>query len=131
MIKPNLEIIEKDDNHIIYLLSTTYDENNLYEKAKAINKFLTSESKMLEKYLETDLRHFLLVCGIIPSNNTKWALQKAFDTLKRQKKRIVIIDRYKNVDEELIVGVSENEMTVICEKGGYISISVEIRLEDL
>lgn len=131
MIKPRLEIIEKDDTHIIYLLSATFDEDNLYERAKVINRFLTSESKMLEKVLETDLRHILLGFGIIPYDNSESALKHAFATLKRKRKQIVIVDRYEDILNEYIVGVSDNHMTVITEKGGYISISMEIRIEDL
>ena len=128
-MKPKLDIVEKDSDHILYHLYCEFDSNNMYERAKLINRFLTSECKVMERVLETDLRNFLREQGIIPQTMSESALNDAFDTLKSKGKQIVIIDRYKNASEN-IVGVSENQMTVI-EESDYIGIAMEIRLDDL
>jgi len=127
-MKPKLDIIEKDSDHILYHLYCEFDSNNMYERAKLINRFLTSECKVMERVLETDLRNFLREQGIIPQTMSESALNEAFDTLKSKGKQITIIDRYKNASEN-IVGVSENQMTVI-EESDFIGIAMEIRLED-
>lgn len=127
-MKPKLDIVEKDSDHILYHLYCEFDSNNMYERAKLINRFLTSECKVMERVLETDLRNFLREQGIIPQTMSESALNEAFDTLKSKGKQITIIDRYKNASEN-IVGVSENQMTVI-EESDYIGIAMEIRLED-
>lgn len=127
-MKPKLDIVEKDSDHILYHLYCEFDSNNMYERAKLINRFLTSECKVMERVLETDLRNFLREQGIIPQTMSESALNEAFDTLKSKGKQITIIDRYKNASEN-IVGVSENQMTVI-EESDFIGIAMEIRLED-
>ena len=127
-MKPKLDIVEKDNDHILYHLYCEFDSNNMYERAKLINRFLTSECKVMERVLETDLRNFLREQGIIPQTMSESALNDAFDTLKSKGKQITIIDRYKNASEN-IVGVSENQMTVI-EESDFIGIAMEIRLED-
>ena len=127
-MKPKLEIIEKDSDHILYHLYCEFDSNNMYERAKLINRFLTSECKVMERVLETDLRNFLREQGIIPQTMSESALNEAFNTLKSKGKQITIIDRYKNASEN-IIGISENQMTVI-EESDFIGIAMEIRLED-
>lgn len=127
-MKPKLDIVEKDSDHILYHLYCEFDSNNMYERAKLINRFLTSECKVMERVLETDLRNFLREQGIVPQTMSESALNEAFDTLKSKGKQITIIDRYKNASEN-IVGVSENQMTVI-EESDFIGIAMEIRLED-
>lgn len=126
-MKPKLDIVEKDSDHILYHLYCEFDSNNMYERAKLINRFLTSECKVMERVLETDLRNFLREQGIVPQTMSESALKEAFDTLKSKGKQITIIDRYKNASEN-IVGVSENQMTVI-EESDFIGIAMEIRLE--
>lgn len=127
-MKPKLDIVEKDSDHILYHLYCEFDPNNMYERAKLINRFLTSECKVMERVLETDLRNFLREQGIIPQTMSESALNEAFDTLKSKGKQITIIDRYKNASEN-IIGISENQMTVI-EESDFIGIAMEIRLED-
>ena len=127
-MKPKLDIVEKDSDHILYHLYCEFDSNNMYERAKLINRFLTSECKVMERVLETDLRNFLREQGIIPQTMSESALNDAFDTLKSKGKQITIIDRYKNASEN-IIGISENQMTVI-EESDFIGIAMEIRLED-
>lgn len=127
-MKPKLEIIEKDNTHILYHLFCEFDPNNMYERAKLVQRFLTTESKVMERVLETDLKNFLREQGIIPQTMSESALNESFNALKRKGKQIVIIDRYKNASEN-IVDVSENQMTVI-EESDYIGIAMEIRLDD-
>ena len=128
-MKPKLDIVEKDSDHILYHLYCEFDSNNMYERAKLINRFLTSECKVMERVLETDLRNFLREQGIIPQTMSESALNDAFDTLKSKGKQITIIDRYKNASEN-IIGISENQMTVI-EESDFIGIAMEIRIDDL
>jgi len=125
-MKPKLDIVEKDSDHILYHLYCEFDSNNMYERAKLINRFLTSECKVMERVLETDLRNFLREQGIIPQTMSESALKQAFDTLKGKGKDIEVIDRYKNVREK-IVGVSNNQMTII-EDDQTISLSMEVRV---
>ena len=131
MVRPELEIVEKDDTHVIYCLWQDITGLNLYERAKVINQFLNKESKVMERVLENDLKDFLRKFGIIPQTMTESALNECFETLKEKNSKIIIIDRNENAYDERIVGVSPNKMTVIIEDEQIISIAMEIRVVDL
>ena len=126
-----LEIIERDNTHAILYLWEDINDLDIYDRAKVINRFLTKESKIMEISLETILRDFLRDNGIIPLTMDKNALNEAFERLKLKGKSISIIDRNKIAYDETIVGVSDNQMTVIIDKYGIISISMEVRINNL
>ena len=129
-MKPVIDTIEKDDNHVIYHLWEDISDLDLYDRSKEILRFVKQESKIMEQVLENDLRGFLMSYGIIPYDNSKSALNEAFDTLKSKGKIIEIVDRNKKTKEE-VVGVSENGMTVIVDRYYVMSIAMEIKVVDL
>ena len=126
--RTNLIEIERTPTNVVYYMYANIEGLNIYQKAKVINRFLTTESKIMERILESDLRHFLKVYGIIPQSMTESALNGAFDTLKGKGKNIEVVDRYKNIGEK-VVGVSNNQMTII-EDDQTISLSMEVRVVD-
>ena len=124
--RTNLIEVERTPTNVVYYMYANIEGLNMYQRAKVINRFLTTESKIMERVIESDLRHFLRVYGIIPQTMSESALKQAFDTLKGKGKDIEVIDRYKNVREK-IVGVSNNQMTII-EDDQTISLSMEVRV---
>ena len=130
-MKPKLELIEKSENNVVYHLYLDIGDMDIYDRAKMVDRFLKTESKIMEKVLESEIRHFLQVYGIIPSDTSESALKLAFDTLKDKGKQIEIIDRNKKAIGDEIVGVSENGMTVIVDRYYVISIAMEVRVVDL
>jgi hypothetical protein len=126
--RTNLIEVERTPTNVVYYMYANIEGLNMYQRAKVINRFLTTESKIMERVIESDLRHFLRVYSIIPQTMSESALKQAFDTLKGKGKDIEVIDRYKNVREK-IVGVSNNQMTII-EDDQTISLSMEVRVVD-
>ena len=127
MKKPKLEIIEKDSKHSIYVLSQSIKGLDAYEKAKVVQKFLSTESKLLERVLESDLRDILRSVGINTQEPSESVLNKAFDTLKRKRMKLLVIDRNENVSYEKYLGISKNEMTLI-EEDDVIDFAMEIKI---
>lgn len=127
MNKPTFEILESDDNHIIFYLWQEIEGLTFYEKNLVINRFMTKESKIMEKAIERHLRGIFTKYGIIIPNNQESALNKAFDTLKRKNVEIVIVDRNKLAKDEEYIGKSDNQMTIINEHDYCISIAMEIK----
>jgi len=130
-MKPKLELIERTPNNVVYHLYLDIGDLDTYDRARMVDRFLKTESKIMEKVLESEIRHFLQVYGIIPSDTSESALKLAFDTLKDKGKQIDIIDRNKKAIGDEIVGVSENGMTVIVDRYYVISIAMEVRVVDL
>lgn len=130
MKKPQLEIIEKTDTLSVYYLWQDISGYSLYESTRIKERFLKTESKIMESVLESDLRRFLALNGIIPYDMSESALKLAFDTLKSKRKRIDIIDRNLKTDEE-IVGKSPNGMTVILDRYEVLSIAMEVRVVNI
>lgn len=126
MSKPELEIIEKDDNHVIYLLSQDISGLDLYEKSKVIQRFKTSEAKIMENVIESTLKDFFKQVGINIKSTQKSVLNEAFATLKSKGMRLIVVDRNENATFEKFVGTSNNHMTII-EEDNCIDIAMEVR----
>ena len=130
--KPFIEIVEKDDEHIIYCMFQDLKGLNLYDHTKAIERFINNATKTLEMLISQDIREFLRVRGISIQDGSESALKQAFVELGiKENKFINIIDRYYEIGNEQIVGESPNMMTCILENGNLISCSMEIRVEEI
>jgi len=130
--KPVIEIVEKDDEHIIYYMYQDLSGLTLYDHTKAIERFINGATKTLETLISHDIREFLRVRGIIIQDGSESALKNAFTELGiKQKKFINLIDRYYEIGNEKIVGESPNMMTCILENTFLISCSMEIRVEEI
>ena len=129
--KPVIEIVEKDEEHIIYYMYQDLMGLNLYDRTKAIERFINNATKTLEIAISNDLREILRKNGIIPQDGSESALTRAFDKLEDKGYKIAIIDRYYQIEDERIIGESPNQMTVIMEDKFIIGCSMEIRLEEV
>ena len=129
--KPVIEIVEKDEEHIIYYMYQDLMGLNLYDRTKAIERFINNATKTLEIAISNDLREILRKNGIIPQDGSESALKRAFDKLEDKGYKIAIIDRYYQIEDERIIGESPNEMTCIMEDKFIIGCSMEIRLEEV
>lgn len=137
IMKPKIEVI-CEPNSKTYIMSTELDTYNLFDRAKAINRFIYQETKVLEIALENDLRNILASFGVIPYDSSESALKSAFDTLKDKGITIEIIDRYKIFQQNnkdfaevglSVMGVSPNKMTIILEDESILSCAMEIKIE--
>ena len=129
--KPVIEIVEKDEEHIIYYMYQDLMGLNLYDRTKAIERFINNATKTLEIAISNDLREILRKNGIIPQDGSESALKRAFDKLEDKGYEIAIIDRYYQIEDERIIGESPNQMTIIMEDKFIIGCSMEIRLEEV
>lgn len=130
-MKPKLEIIEKNNSSVIYHLWEDIGDLNLYGRTKEIDRFLKSESKVMEKAISNEIRNILSDYGIIPSDESESALKVAFDTLNGKGKGIEIVDRNKKATGEQRVGISPNNMVAIVDRFYILSFAIEIKVVDL
>ena len=79
-----------------YILYENIGGLPLYDKIKAKMRFCKTEIKVLEEAIEQHCRTILSKNGIIVQDNSKSAVEHAFDTLNAKGKRIVITDIYEN-----------------------------------
>lgn len=128
--KTEIEIIEQSKTHKVYYMHLDLTGLDIFERAKAQKRFISSDTKVLETLLETDLRQFLRDNGIIPQDGSESALNDAITTLKVEKhKELNVIDRYYNVNDERIIGESDNFMTILLENENLLGCSMEVRLD--
>lgn len=130
MSKPILEIVEQGEFYKVYYLHQDLSGLSLYERTKAIERFINNATKTLEIAISSDLRHYLREYGIIPQDGSESALQRAFLELEQKGKVVAIIDRYYKLNDEHIIAESPNHMTVILESENFLGCSMEVRLED-
>ena len=130
MAKKELTKIESYEgetpNSQIFVMSMSVKGFNTYQKAKAINTFVNSETKVLERVIEGVLRNYLKENGIVVRGGDKIALENAFKQLDMKGKSIELIDRYENIKNEIIID-KKNGMTVI-EEESTLSCAMEIRV---
>lgn len=125
--KVELKVIDGETpNSKIFVLSQNIKGFSLYDRAKAIHKFIGSETKVLEQALDNHLRQILIQHDIVPQDGSDNELQIALFNFKaRWHKEFEIRNRYIDT-KETIVG-EQNQMTVI-EEEGILSCAIEIEV---
>lgn len=127
MGKKQVDLKTYDDdlsNGKIFVISQNISGFNEYERAKAINRFINSEIKVLITCVETYIRQILINAGIVPPNGTKKAIKEALEEYKIvYNKSFDFKDRYKNMKES-IVG-EKDEISVILEDD-ILSCAMEV-----
>ena len=107
---------------------------SLYQRTKAIKKFVNNETKILEECVETEIRAIFNRNGIIVHSTEESALNDLFSALKSKNKGIEIVDLFKTdkVDDNcVLVGVSPNKMTIWLEDNDLLQAGIKVREIDL
>lgn len=102
---------------------------DLYQRGKAIRKFINSDTKIVEDYADTLIRAIFKRNGINVYGDDKSVLNRAFDTLKQMGKQIEIIDFYQNVDLERceIITTTKTKMTILIEDNRLLQCGVIVK----
>jgi len=131
--KVKLEILNGDtENSKIFVLIQYVGNLDNYDKARAIYDFTKKETKVLENQIDLHIRRFLGEHKCLPENFSNTALMVAFKQLRDMYGlECCIIDRYKTELDEKKVGFSDNLMTVIEEKNGYLSVAQEVIFKEI
>lgn len=125
----NIEIeieLENETNKVFYL-HQDISGMSLYQRTKAIDRFVHYETKILEQCIENEIKDIFRRNGISVLGTQDSALKLAFTQLNGKNKSIAIVDRYKDINFENIVGVSDNHMTVILEDDYMLSCAMEVK----
>ena len=109
----------------IFVLEQNIKGFNEYQKAKAIESFISKETKVLEMAIETYLRKVLRENGISIKDGSQLSLERAFLELENKGVSVELNDRYLVINSERIIGESPNEMTVILEDD-ILSAAIEV-----
>ena len=116
------------DNNCFYLV-LDLKGLSLYERSKAISKFVRRDTKILEECIETEIKAQLDQLGINAYAKSESVLIKALDTLNAMGKRLVINDLYsKPLDDCDFVAKSDNYMNVVIESHRYLQCGKEIKI---
>lgn len=99
---------------------------NLYQRTKAIKQFIKSETKILEECVDNHIRAIFTKHGINVYETTESALNERFNALKRKGIEISIVDRYKNLQEGVIIGITDSKITCAIDDDNIISCFVEV-----
>lgn len=128
-MKPTIQVIINEDSsgYIVLMEKALGNENHdMFGKQREIRKFKITEKQVFIDTVEQVVITLFGEYGIIPYDNTKQALESAFDTLKRTyNKTIQIVDRYQDTKETIVH--RENLITIIIEKG-VLSMAQEIKV---
>ena len=101
---------------------------DLYQRGKAIRKFVNSDTKIVEDYADRLCKAILSKYGIKVKDTTELAYKEALDRFNAMGKRLIVIDFYRdtNFDNCEIVQRSKNKITVLIEDDRFIECGVEV-----
>lgn len=102
---------------------------SLYQRTKAIEKFIRHETKILENCIETEIKAIFQRNGINVYDTSESALNELFSALNSKGKRIEITDLFEcKVDDNcVLLGKSPNKMTVWLEDEILLECGIRIR----
>ena len=107
---------------------------SLYQRTKAIKKFVNNETKILEECVETEIRAIFNRNDIIVHSTEESALNDLFSALKSKNKGIEIVDLFKSdkVDDNcVLIGVSPNKITIWLEEDYLLECGIKVVEKDL
>ena len=100
---------------------------DLYQRGKAIRKFINSDIKIVQDYVDMLCVYIFKKNGINVLSMDKSALQQAFDSLKAKGKKIDLTDVYANKDLwRCQVLEKKDHMTVILEENRFLQVGVKV-----
>lgn len=114
------------ENNIVFL-TLDLKGMDLYHRGKAIRKFVNSDTKILEDYVDDLIKAIFQRNGIIVNSTNKSALNEAFDSLKAKGKDIKITNFYggRNVWNCKYVD-TKNEITILLEDNRFLISGIEV-----
>lgn len=116
------------ENNSFYLTQSLVGMS-LYQRTKAIEKFIRHETKILENCIETEIKAIFQRNGINVYDTSESALNELFSALNSKGKRIEITDLFEcKVDDNcVLLGKSPNRMTVWLEDEILLECGIRIR----
>ena len=101
---------------------------DLYQRGKAIRKFVNSDTKIVEDYADRLCKAILSKYGIKVKDTTELAYKEALDRFNAMGKKLYVVDFYKdtNFDNCEIVQRSKNKITVLIEDNRFLQAGVEV-----
>ena len=120
-------IITKENN--CYYLSQDLSGMDLYERTRAIKRFVSSDTKILEECISTEIKAIFKAKGINAYSSEESVLKSALDTFNRQYGTITIVDIFKNPVEHCEKIDNKNGMTIVIEDNRFIVCGMEIKYE--
>lgn len=124
MMKPT---ITKENN--CYYLSQDLSGMDLYERTRAIKRFVSSDTKILEECINNEIKALFKAKGINAYSNEESVLKTALDTFNRQYGTITLVDIFKNPIERCEKIDNKNGMTIVIEDNRFIVCGMEIKYE--
>lgn len=106
---------------------------SLYQKTKAIDRFIKHETKILENCVENEIRAIFSRNGIFVQETDKNAVEGLFSALNQKGKGIELVDIYKNreIANSTCVGMSPNKMSVWLEDDATLQCGIEVKEIDI
>ena len=121
-------IILKENN--CYYLSQDLSGMDLYERTRAIKRFVNSDTKILEECVNNEIKAIFKSKGINAYSNDESVLKTALDTFNRQYGKITIIDLFKNPVERCEKIDKKNDITIVIEDNRFIVCGMEIKIDE-
>ena len=121
------QIMIHEDCNCVYLVQDIYGLSK-YQKYKAIETFITTETKTLERFVNRLLKAIFKKHGIIVVDNNKSVLKSQLDTLKAKGIDIDLYDLYQKDTYYRCeyLGTSNNYFRVFIEDDRYLQCGIEI-----
>lgn len=121
-----VKLIREDNS---FYLTQSLVGMSLYQRTKAIEKFIRHETKILENCIETEIKAIFQRNGINVYDTSESALNELFSALNSKGKRIEITDLFEcKVDDNcVLLGKSPNKMTVWLEDETLLECGIRIR----
>ena len=116
------------ENNCFYL-SQDLSGMDLYERTRAIKRFVNSDTKILEECVNNEIKAIFKAKGINAYSNDESVLKSALDTFNRQYGTITIVDLFKNPIDRCEKIDKKDDITIVIEEDRYIVCGMEIKYE--
>ena len=116
------------NDHNSYYLIQDIQGLDRYQRAKAINNFVSKGTKLLEMYLDSEIEKIFADNFILIRNSDKESIKRAFRELRQRGKQIEILDLFsgKEFYKCEYITTTKGKMTVVIEEDKYLEAGIRV-----
>jgi hypothetical protein len=101
---------------------------DLYERTRAIKRFVNSDTKILEECVNNEIKAIFKAKGINAYSNDESVLKSALDTFNREYGTITIVDLFKKPIDRCEKIDKKADITIVIEDNRFIVCGMDIKV---
>lgn len=114
------------DNNCFYLIQDLQGLD-LYERTRAIKRFISSDIKILEECVNTEIKALFKAKGINVYSSDESVLKRAYSEYTSKYGELSIVDLFKDEIDHCEIVQQKDNLTIVIEDDRYLQCGIQLK----